>query len=221
MFSRLGPAPAPLVCVLLILVVVAVGYFVPIGRPSRTMDGATAFGMLLGAATLGLWALALVAQAWWLSGVEGKGVILVPAASPGVTDLLFSLPFLVVVPVAGGGLFTALRGGGLSLATLVSAVVFVALCAQREVDMQGYVHDGVVTARQGWLWPRRTELPVREVRDVVVREDSFRHAPSYVVELSLSGRALPGFERRFRVRAEADAEAGRWRAALGPLRGAP
>ncbi len=221
MFSRFGPAPAPLLCAFLVLVIVAIGVLVPIGRPSRTLDGATAVGMALGAATLAIWAVALAFQAMWLWGVESKGVILTPAMSPGVGDILFSVPFLVVVPVAAGGAFSLIRGGPLTLTTVMCGLFWLALCGLREADGQGYVRDGVVTARKGWIWVRRSSVPVSEVRGVAVAEEIFRGAPNYVVKLDASVPALAGIEARYRSKAEAEAEAERWRRALGSLRGGP
>lgn len=221
MLSRLGPAPAPLVCAFFVVVIVAVGFFVPIGRPSRTLDGGTAFAMALGAITLGIWGVALAVQSNWLHGVESRGVILTPAMSPGVGDVLFSLPFLVVVPVAAAGVFSAIRGGPLTATAVSCALVWAALCGLRETDGTGYVRDGVVTQRKGWLWVRRVSVPAAEVGDVVVGEEVFRGAPNYVVKFEARAPALVAMEARFRVKAEAEAEAERWRRAVGPLRGAP
>ncbi len=221
MFSRLGPAPAPLLCALLVLAIVAFGVLVPIGRPSRTLEMPIAFGMALGAATLAIWAIALGMQAMWLSRVEGQGVILTPAMSPGVFDILFSVPFLVVVPVASGGLYAMFRGGSASAPALLCAVIWAGLCGLREADGQGYVRDGAVTARKGWLWVRRVSVPVADVRAVVVRRDSYRGAPSFVVALDVPDPALAALEQRFRSEVEAEAEAARWRRALGSLQGLP
>ena len=180
-----------------------------------------AFGMALGAATLAIWAIALGMQAMWLSRVEGQGVILTPAMSPGVFDILFSVPFLVVVPVASGGLYAMFRGGSASAPALLCAVIWAGLCGLREADGQGYVRDGAVTARKGWLWVRRVSVPVADVRAVVVRRDSYRGAPSFVVALDVPDPALAALEQRFRSEVEAEAEAARWRRALGSLQGLP
>lgn len=220
-FSRLGPALAPLFCALLVLGLVVFAVLVPIGRPSRTLDTTSAVGMTLGAAALAIWAVALGVQAWWLSGVERQGVILTPSMSPGVFDVLLSAPFLVVVPVAAGGLYPMFRGGAASAPALLCAVFCAGLCALREADGQGYVRAGSVTARKGWLWVRRDSLPVGEVRGVIVKRDSYRGAPSYVVKLDVDAPGLAALEARYRDVTEAEAEAARWRAALGSLQGAP
>lgn len=223
--TRLGPAPVPLLCAVLVVAIAAFGALVPIGRPSRTLEPVVAYGMLLGAGALGAWAVALGISAWGLSRVEGAAAVLVPAMSPGVFDLLFSLPFLVLVPVAGGGLFTMLRGGGLSLAGLLCAGFTLGLCALRETDGQLYVAGGRVVSRQGWLWVRTTTVETGRVHAVDVVRDSYRGAPSYVVKLSFHepGRypALEARERRFRDEAEAQAEAARWKEAIGQLQGGP
>ncbi len=224
MLSRLGPAPVPLLCALLVVGVAAFGALVPIGRPSRTLEPAQAYGMVLGAGLLGAWAVALAISAWGLSRVEGPATVLVPAMSPGVFDLLFSLPLLVLVPVAGGGLFAMARGS-FTLAPLLCAAFWVGLCALRETDGATYVASGRVVARQGWLWVRTEVADVARVHDVVVVRDSYRGAASYVVKLELLEPArfpaLAARERRYRVEAEARAEAARWKEAIGQLQGGP
>lgn len=225
MFSRLGPAPVPLVCALLVVAIAAFGALVPIGRPSRTVELPVAWGMVVGAGVLAIWAIAVGSQALWLTRVERAGVILVPSMSPGVGDFLFSLPFLVVVPVAAGGFVAMIRGGGGSLAAPLCAVIWLGLCGFRELDGPGYVSEGQVTARKGWLWVRRESVPVEKVRGVVVTRDTFRGAPSFVVKLqvgeSVRAPAIVGLEQRFRSESEAEAEAARWRAAVGRIEGQP
>jgi hypothetical protein len=208
-------------CALLVGALVAFAALVPIGRPSRTLDGDSAVGMLLGAATLAIWAIALGVQARWLAGVEAEAVVLTPSMSPGVFDLVFSLPFLVVVPLAANGLYAFLRGGAFTLVSLLCASLCLGLFAIRETDGQAYVRNGELASRKGWLWVRRVTVPVEEVRAVTVQRDTFRGAASFIVKLEVAEPALAGLEQRYRSEAEAEAEATRWRHALRPLRGAP
>lgn len=42
-----------------------------------------------------------------------------------------------------------------------------------------------MTSRKGWLWVRRTSLPVGKVRAVVVQRDTYQGAPSFVVKLDV------------------------------------
>jgi len=220
--SRLGPAPIPLACAVLVVLIAAFGALVPIGRPSRTLETAQALGMVLGAGALAAWAVAVGLSAWNLSRQDGT--VLVPSMSPGVFDFLFSVPFLVLVPVAGGGIFALLRGRP-SFATLSCALFWLGLCALREADRVTSVDAQGVRTRAGYLWVRRESAPLGAVKGVEVLRDSYRGAPSYVVKLSMlvPGRypRLEAAERRYRVEAEAEAEAARWRSALGQLGGGP
>ncbi len=206
----------PLVCAILVLGITAFGALVPIGRPSRTLETAQALGMALGAGALAAWAIAVGLSAWNLSRQDGQ--VLVPSMSPGVFDFLFSVPFLVLVPVAGGGVFALLRGRP-SFATLLCALFWVGLCALREADRVTSADAEEVRTRVGYLWLRRESAPLGAVAGVEVQRDSYRGAPSYVVKLSMlvPGRypLLEAAERRYRDLAEAEAEAARWRSALG------
>ncbi len=202
--------------------IAAFGALVPIGRPSRTLESAQALGMVLGAGALAAWAVAVGLSAWNLSRQDGQ--VLVPSMSPGVFDFLFSAPFLVLVPVTGGGLFALLRGRP-TLATLLCALFWVGLCALRETDRVTSADAQGVRIRVGYLWVRRESAPLGAVKGVEVLRDSYRGAASYVVKLSMlvPGRypLLEAAERRYRDPAEAEAEAARWRAALGQLEGQP
>lgn len=224
MLSRLGPALVPLLCVPLIVVVAAVGAFVRIGHQGQTLDRGTAMGMALCAAALAAWAVAVGLAAWDLTRVESTSTILVPTMSPGVFDLVFSLPLLVVVPAAALALVPVLRGGFPAVPGVLALLVWLGLLALRETDGATYVRDGRVHVRKGWLLVRREAAPVGEVRGVRVDRDSYRGAPSYVVKLEVDPARYPRLaraERRYRSTQEANAEAERWRQAMGPLRGTP
>jgi hypothetical protein len=135
-----------------------------------------------------------------------------------VADLLFSVPLLVVVPVAAAGLFPLLRGGRPTLAGALCALLLVGLVLLREVDRVAWASGGKACVRAGWLWARSECLGVDEGVEVTVVRDSYRGAPSWAVRLRLPGapaRTLLGtVERRFRSEADAGAEAQRWRDAL-------
>lgn len=226
MLSRLGPAPLPLLVALAVVVLALAVAVVPIGRPARTVPWDQAFAMILGAGALAGWAVAVLGSAWGLARVESAAVVLVPPLSPGAADLLFSAPLLVVVPVASLGLGALMRGGRPGLGAVLGAAFTFGLLALREADRTTYVHAGRVEVRVGWLWVRRESVPVDAVRGVEVLRDTHRGAASYNVHLVLDAPErtprLATTEARFRVEAEAHAEAERWRRALaGQLRGAP
>lgn len=218
MLSRLGPAPLPLLCALVIVGLAAVGAFVPIGRPARTLPADQAFGMLTGAVMLAAWAVAVGIRAWDLTRGEAGATVLVPPMSPGLVDVVFSVPLVVVVPVAAVGLRALLHGGRPGLAAGLCAAFTVALLGLREVDRVSYVRDGRATVRAGWLWARTEAAPPDAVRGVRVVRDTYRGAAAWVVKLDLADPAqfpqLAGIEARYRVEGEAEAEAERWRRAL-------
>lgn len=72
---------------------------------------------------------------------------------------------------------------------------------------------------------RRESSPLAQVRGVRVDRDTYRGAPSFVVKLDLPDAArfprLTAVEARYRSSEEANAEAERWRQAMGQLRSQP
>lgn len=217
--SRLGPAPAPMVCALLVGALAVFGALVPIGFPSRTLDLEQTFAIILCAAALASWAFAVGAKAWHLSRVEGTANVLVrPFSSAWGFNVLFSLPFIAVVPGTSLAVPALMRGGQPGAPALIAALIWIGLLALREKDKTAYVREGRVHVRAGWLWVRRESAPVAQVRGVRVDRDSYRCAPSYVVKLDIPDAAswprLLSMEARFRSVEKADAEAGRWRQAL-------
>lgn len=224
MLSRFGPALVPLLCVPPLVGVAAVGAFVPIGHQGQTLEGGMALGIVLCAAALAAWSLAVGLAAWGLTRVESTSTILVPSMSPGVFDLVFSLPFLGVVPAAALAVVPLLRGGLPAAPGVLALPVWLGLMALREADETTYVRDARVHVRKGWLLVRREAAPVGQVRGVRVDRDSYRGAPSYVVKLEVDPARYPRLaraERRYRSTPEADAEAARWRRAIGPPQGPP
>lgn len=225
MLTRLGPAPLPLLCALLVVVLVVFGALVPIGHQGQRLSPAQAIAMVACAAALGAWAIAVAASAWTLTGVERAGTILAPTMSPGVFDLLFSLPLVVVVPASAYALLPLLHGRLPGFTGLFAAAAFLGLLALREADRTTYVRDDRVQKRIGWLFLRRESAPLTQVRGVRVDRDFFRGAPSYVVKLDLQTPEryprLVEAERRYRSVDEANAEAERWRLAMGQLGSKP
>ncbi|MBI1892442.1 MAG: hypothetical protein HYS18_17495 [Burkholderiales bacterium] len=220
-WTRLGPAPATLLCVMLVMVLAAFGALVPIGRPGRTLDFDQTVSMMLGAAVLATWAAAVGVNAWRLSRFEGDATVLVPPLSPGVFDFLFSAPLVVTVPVAAGVLPALVRGGHVEPTAIIAAFISVGLLALREIDSTAYVRDGFAHLRVGWLWVRHRSVPAAHVTGIRVERDSYQGAPSFVVKFEFPGvprsSRFSSITTRFRSEEEANAEANRWRKAMGQV----